>query len=481
MVKKAAKKKYKFILISILFFCCIIFAVGYFSYKKIISVIDTDRIYKNIFVNGIDIGDLKKDDAIEKINSVLQEPLNKKIIKLHDRGQEKEYDFSFKDFNVTYEIKKIVDEAYNYAREGNFVKRYEKVMKLKKNPLKLNVEYDINRDFVKSKLNEIESAVYVKPKNAFLYKSNGKFITVDGIDGKKLDLEKNLVLVMNLLNKKESGNINLVFETVKPKYNKNDFEKTRDIIGSYKTVFGNKKIDRNQNIINAAKKINNNVIYPGEIYSLNDNLKPFSIKNGYVNAPIIVNGKLKDGIGGGICQLSTVLYNAVLYSELEIVERRNHSLKVGYIDYGFDATLAGDYIDLKFKNNKSVPLLIESIINENNLVINIYGEETRSKNRKITFQNELVETIPAPTETIIYTNELSEGIKKFESYSKKGFRYKLYKIVYENGEQKEKILINTSYYRPTRGTVKIGTKKIEINERIENKNEGVNENESNNA
>ena len=478
MTKKTAKKKYKFILISILFLCCIIFAVGYFSYKKIISVIDTDRIYKNIFVNEIDIGDLKKDDAIKKINSVLQEPLNQKIIKLHDRGQGKEYDFSFKDFNATYEIKKIVDEAYNYAREGNFIKRYEKVVKLKKNPLKLNVEYNINRDFVQSKLNEIESSVYVKPKNASLYKINGEFITVDGTDGKKLDLEKNLDLVMNLLNKKESGDIDLIFESVKPKYNKNDFGKTRDVIGSYKTVFGGKKIDRNQNIINAAKKINNNIIYPGEIYSLNDNLKPFSVKNGYVNAPIIVNGKLTDGIGGGICQVSTVLYNAVLYSELEIVERKNHSLKVGYIDYGFDATLAGDYIDLKFKNNKSVPLLIETVINGNNLVVNIYGEETRPKNRKITFKNELVETIPAPTETIVYTNELPEGTKKFESYSKKGFRYKLYKMVYESGVQKEKILVNTSYYRPTRGTVKIGTKKIESKEKIENNNENQNTTEN---
>lgn len=487
MTKKTAKKKYKFILISILFLCCVIFAVGYFSYKKIISVIDTDKIYKNIFVNEIDVGDLKKDDAIEKINSVLQEPLSNKIIKLHDRGQEKEYDFSFKDFNANYEIKKIVDEAYNYAREGNFIKRYEKVVKLKKNPLKLNVEYNINRDFVKSKLNEIESAVYVKPKNASLYKINGEFITVDETDGKKLDLEKNLELVINLLNKKESGNIDLIFEPVKPKYNKNDFGKTRDIIGSYKTVFGGKKIDRNQNIINAAKKINNNVIYPGEIYSLNDNLKPFSIKNGYVNAPIIVNGKLTDGIGGGICQVSTVLYNAVLYSELEIVERRNHSLKVGYIDYGFDATLAGDYIDLKFKNNKSVPLLIETVINGNNLVVNIYGEETRPKNRTITFKNELVETIPAPTETIVYTNELPEGTKKFESYSKKGFRYKLYKIVYENGVQKEKILLNTSYYRPTRGTVKIGTKKtvsensVDKTEKIENEDAVENENENENG
>ena len=440
---------------------CSIFIAGYLSYKKIISVIETDRIYKNILVNEIDIGDLEKVEAMNKLNTKLQIPIDQKIIKLKDIEQEKEYDFSFKDFNAHYDIEKIINKAYDYARNGNFIKRYEEVVKLRKNPLKLNAEYIINREFIKTKLADIESSVYIKPKDAYIYRENGKFITVEGKDGRKLNPDKNLDLIIDLLNKKTGGEINLIFDSVSPRYSKNDFAKTKDLLGTFKTVFGNSKISRNQNIINAARKINNNVVYPGEIYSLNNNLKPFSIKNGYVNAPIIVNGKLTDGMGGGICQLSTVLYNAVLYSELDIVERRNHSLKVGYIDYGFDATLAGDYIDLKFKNNTSVPLLIESVINQNSLVINIYGEETRPQTRKITFQNELVAKIPAPAETIIYTNELPEGEKRFETRSKNGFRYKLYKIIYENGVQKEKVLVNTSYYRPTRGTVKVGTKKTE--------------------
>ena len=456
-----ALKKIKWVLIIIFCLLCSLVLVGYLSYRKIISVIETDKIYKNIFVNEINIGDLKKTEAMNKLNTELQKPIDQKIIRLKDTEQQKEYDFSFKDFDVHYDIEKIINQAYDYARGENFIKRYEQVVKLEKNPLKLNADYIINREFVKSKLTDIESSVYIKPQNAYIYRESGKFITVDGRHGRKLNLDKNLDLVINLLEQKKGGEISLIFDSVSPRYNKDDFSETKDLIGSFKTFFGNKNISRNQNIINAARKINNNVIYPGEIYSLNDKLKPFSVKNGYINAPIIVNGKLTDGMGGGICQLSTVLYNAALYSELDIVERRNHSLKVGYIDYGFDATLAGDYIDLKFKNNKSVPLLIESIINQNSLIINIYGQETRPQTRKIMFQNELVEKIPAPSETIIYTNELSEGEKIFETHSKNGFRYKLYKIIYENGAQREKVLVNTSYYRPTRGIVKVGTKKNE--------------------
>ena len=208
-----------------------------------------------------------------------------------------------------------------------------------------------------------------------------------------------------------------------------------------------------------TQKINNCVVYPSEIFSTNDALKPFTFKNGYKNAPVIVGGEIVDDLGGGICQVSTALYNAVLFSELTVTQRQNHSLKVGYVDYGYDATLAGDYIDFKFKNSTKSPILIESIINSNSLTIKIYGAESRSSSRKIKFENALVETIQPPAETIIYTDELKEGEKQIVKQSKKGYRYKLYKIVYENGKQVDKILVNSSYYKSVRGITKVGTKK----------------------
>lgn len=451
------KKRLLTFLVIFLVSCTIIAIIARISYKKIVSVVQVDSIYKNIFVNEIDVGGLDKESALKKIDQLLQKPISENIIIFTDKDNE--YKFSFKDFNAAYDIKEAVQKAYDYARYGPLLKRYEQIVKLKDNPVKITAAYGFNEEFVKSKLGELESKVYIKPVNASISRVNNKFVVTAGENGRKLDLDATYPALKKLLDEKNAGTVELIFESIKPLYNEDAFDNVKDVLGSFTTKFNANNPDRNTNIINAAQKINNCVVYPSEIFSTNDALKPFTFKNGYKNAPVIVGGEIVDDLGGGICQVSTALYNAVLFSELTVTQRQNHSLKVGYVDYGYDATLAGDYIDFKFKNSTKSPILIESIINSNSLTIKIYGAESRSSSRKIKFENALVETIQPPAETIIYTDELKEGEKQIVKQSKKGYRYKLYKIVYENGKQTDKVLVNSSYYRPVRGTTKVGTKK----------------------
>ena len=108
--------------------------------------------------------------------------------------------------------------------------------------------------------------------------------------------------------------------------------------------------------------------------------------NGYYAAPSYNNGKVEDSIGGGVCQVSTTLYNAVLRAELEIVERRPHSMVVTYVKPSMDAAIAGDYKDFKFKNNTEVPVYIESGTRSGMIFFHVYGEETRKSSRKISFE-----------------------------------------------------------------------------------------------
>ena len=460
--KKSSRKSFKKrLLLSIFIFALsitlIIFTV-HISYKKIVSVVETNCIYENIFVNGIDVGGLNQNDAFNKINTAIQKPIDKKIITFKDDNGS-QYQFTFKDFNAAYNIKDAVQKAYDYARSGKLLKRYEQVVKLRKNPVKITAAYGFSDEFVKSKLGELESKVYVKPINATVYRQNNKFVTVAGKSGRKLNLEQTFARLKTLLANKQEGSVDLVFDEVKPFYNESDFDNVKDVLGSYTTNFNGSNSGRNTNIINAARKINNCVVYPAEVFSTNNALKPFTEKNGYQSAAVIVDGKIVDDLGGGICQVSTALYNAVLYSELKVVQRQNHSLKVGYADYGYDATLAGDYIDFQFKNSTKSPILIESIVSGTNLTVKIYGAENRDPNRKIKFENALVSVIEPPADTITYTNELPDGEKKVIAKAKKGYKYKLYKLVYKDGKQIEKVQVNSSYYKPVRGSMQIGTKK----------------------
>ena len=162
-----------------------------------------------------------------------------------------------------------------------------------------------------------------------------------------------------------------------------------------------------------------------------------------------------------MCQVSSTLYNAVLYSELDVVERQNHSLKVGYLDYGYDATLAGDYIDFKFKNSTNYPVYVESYLTDNQVICNIYGYEERPANRKLKFENMLVDVIEQGPKVIKETDELPEGEERVEVKPLKGYKYKLYKLVYVDDKLQEKVLVNNSYYKPRAEEVLIGTKKVE--------------------
>jgi hypothetical protein len=242
-----------------------------------------------------------------------------------------------------------------------------------------------------------------------------------------------------------------VYETV-------DLEAVQALIGTFKTTVSAGNNGRNQNIITALSKINDVVLQPGEVFSTNQQFGRMSYDNGYRMAPVIVNGRLEDGMGGGICQVSSTLYMAVLHAELEVVERRNHSLKVTYMDWGFDATLAGDVIDFKFKNNIDSPVFIEAIlINGTEVTINIFGRETRPPHRSISFTNRLTATVqPSEQPLETFDASLAPGERRVKQRAAAGHTYDVYKTIYEHGVEVDSVHINTSRYRAARGEVLVG-------------------------
>jgi len=228
-------------------------------------------------------------------------------------------------------------------------------------------------------------------------------------------------------------------------------------LGTYTTYFSPGENGRNINIRNAASKIDGFVLMPGEIFSTNAEFGVMTYENGYRMAPVIVGGVLQDGMGGGVCQVSSTLYVALLYAELRITERLNHSMPVAYIRNGLDATLAGDWIDLKFQNNTNYPVFIEAIVTSNSHTVNVFGFESRSETRRLEFRIILVETIPPPEENIIEDPDMPYGERRVTITALTGRRYRVYKDVFEDGEFVETVHINNSNYRARAATVRVGT------------------------
>ena len=203
------------------------------------------------------------------------------------------------------------------------------------------------------------------------------------------------------------------------------------------------------------------MLAPGEVFSMNVGLGPQTYANGYKDAGVYVNGKVEQGVAGGVCQVTSTLYNAVILAELEIVERYPHSMTVGYVPLGRDAAVAGDYKDLKFKNDTEYPVYIEAYAKDGKVVCNIYGHEIHDAGHKVDFEMVFEGTIPKPAEKITKDATKPEGYRQVTYTGKTGSKVSTYKIVTENGKEVSKEWFSSSTYRATPDEVTIGTKKAE--------------------
>lgn len=430
--------------------------------SAMLAAVETDKIYDNIFINGVGVGQMTKSQAQSVLNEELTVPLEEKTITLTYEG--KAYELTYKAFMAGYELDAALQTAFSYARNGSVLDRFNKVNELKTKPFEITATYFYDENAVKNAISALENEINIPAVNAAITRVDGEFITTKEQPGKKLDVNATALLVTELVRVINEGTVEMVVSEDKPRFYESDLANAQSLIGTFTTKTTTGNTSRNVNLKNALSKINNAVIYPGEVFSTNEYFGEMSEKNGYAYANVIVGGKFEEGIGGGVCQVSSTLYMALLHAELEIVERTNHSLKVTYADYGYDATLAGDYIDLKFKNNTDYPLVIEGYMEGGNVIVNVYGNEIHSPGRTLKFSNKQISTTPAPEGKVIEDPNLPLGQRVEETPARSGYKYQLIKSVYDNGVEIESVVVNTSNYKATASEVRVGTNPNLVNE-----------------
>lgn len=180
-------------------------------------------------------------------------------------------------------------------------------------------------------------------------------------------------------------------------------------------------------------------------------------ENGYKDAPVIVKGKLIEGVGGGVCQVTTTLYVAVLEAKLEIVERVNHSIPLGYVAAGQDATISEGYIDFKFINNKDYPFLISASVEGSRVVIRLLGKRDAARN-KVKLRSVITEYLNPPKDEIIIDDTLPAGTAEVERKPVRGLKVVVFRETYdENNRLIEKEKISEDVYQPVRGRIRVSS------------------------
>lgn len=222
-------------------------------------------------------------------------------------------------------------------------------------------------------LEQFDLYVYQDPVDAYFTVEDNKVNIVDASTGRYIDKDESAALLQNVT---EGGEpVEIPYYIAYPSITSEDLNSKlfANTMASYSTSFASSTANRASNVARAASLINGKVLAPGEVFSFNDTVGKRTVANGFSTAPEYVNGKTVEGIGGGTCQVSSTLYNAVLYADLEVVTRTNHMFTVSYVPNGQDATVADGGPDFKFRNNTDYPVKISAYTSGGQLTVSIIG------------------------------------------------------------------------------------------------------------
>ncbi len=351
----------KFIYLSII----IIIA---FSTVGIAPVYKDKKIHKNITIENISVGKLTKEEAVNMLKKTY--PLDNFNINYNNES----WTIKPEDIELNFHIEERVDEALNYTRSKSIWNNIKRKGKLNINkPYNIKIKATYNEVKLSKQLEKIYEKINIEAVDATFYvEPSGEIKRSESKEGRDVDISKLKDDIYNMINKKKIKDINLPVLTLYPKTSTKQVKSINSILGQFSTSF-NDSTSRGSNIHVAGESTSDVLLMPGETFSYNKKTGARNWVNGYQSAPIIVGGKVVNGEGGGVCQVSTTIYNAALLSGLTIDEVHNHSLPSRYAPRGRDATVSYGYTDLKFTNPYTHPVYIKNIVGNGAITSKIYG------------------------------------------------------------------------------------------------------------
>lgn len=537
---KKIKNKKKIILPIIIAFIIFLITIIFSTVFALINI-NNNNIISGVKIEGIDVSGLSKEEAKSKIDLIYKEKKQKDILLKYEDYDitvnaelvEANYDIESaieeaisigknsnniiinnysilfaligqKDINIQMTINEeiinktiedietnlpgaVIEPDYYIENEKLIITKGKDGLKVDSESLiekiKNNLEdINSNQEYIeipviekvaeKIDIEKIYKEVYKEVKDAYYTKD--PFTIHPEVQGVDFNLEEAKALLQE---EKEKYEITLTITKPKITTSQIGSEAFPDLLATYSTRYDASDKDRTTNLRLACQKINDKVVLQGETFSYNKALGERTTKAGYKNAKVYENGQVVDGIGGGICQISSTLYNAVLMSNLEVTERRNHQFVTSYTPAGRDATVVYGLTDFKFKNTRTYAIKIKASISNGIARVSIYGIK-EEKEYAVSFSTKTISTIPY-TVKYVDDNTLATGIEKVQQKGANGFITETYIIKSLNGKVVSSKLLSKDTYNAMQRIILRGTKgaTTDTNTNIEN---NTNTNVSNN-
>lgn len=430
---------------------CIIFSISMATGMTV----KAEEIPNGIYVGEYNLGGMTKEEAEQKVEEYMKGQAEQTITLEIDGSA---VDTTAQALGFHWSNTDALSKAVDSYKGGNLIRRYMNLKDLEKEPVRITLETSMDEEKVAGFVETECSSLTGAPKDAVITRENGKFTITPSEVGKQVDIDATKQALDQAI--KEGLNqpvrVVAVVEEAQPARTTEMLSTIQDVLGTFSTDFSSSGASRATNVKVGASKINGMVLMPGETLSGYECMQPFSTKNGYATAAAYENGLVVDSIGGGVCQISTTLYNTALLAEMTITQRQNHSMIVNYVNPSNDAAIAGTYKDLKFTNPYDTPVYVEGYTTGRTLTFTIYGKEIRPANRTIKYVSETLGTTD-PGEPITKADPtLQPGAKVKEQSSHRGIRSRLWKYVYIDGVETEKTILHTDTYNASKAIYRVG-------------------------
>ena len=431
----------------------------------------TDKFYPGTVIDGVEVGGMTKQEAYDAVMKKL--PANPVTIDVKLNLEGKILNLNLKDVTIEYNTAEIIDEAFAKYRPvngedlTNLVECYNNVQKLKNEKQTYESTYTVKVNGVKEAVSAaltpfVEEYSTVKNASIVDFDTETKEFVVDKEKtGYEMDIDGAAKAVEDLFSKGTyTGTVKVPTVIKQPEITEEMIRENFGLVGSEWTVTDGNS-NRNNNISQACDNINGTILEPGEVFSFNEVVGQRTYENGFMTATVIAGGQYEQGLGGGICQVSTTLYNAALKTDLEIVERHSHAWPSDYISVGLDATVDWPALDLKFKNDTDYQIVILAWWDPSDYTCNaeIYGRKLPD-GKSIETRSEVVSRTPAGETEYVADPSLPVGETKTLRNAHDGITAHAYKVWSDaDGNEIDRVYYNSTTYASYGKRVAIGTLK----------------------
>ncbi len=417
-----------------------------------------DKILEGVFIGSVDVSNKTLEEATATMEEYMTS-LND-VTFTFEVANFKTVEIKASEFGLSWDNQDVLEKAVDLGKTGNVIERYKIQEDLKHGNYTFDMELNFDATMILEVLENKCQKYDMAAVDYSLVKADNGFEISEGVTGLALNLDESLDIIQSYLAnewKGEDAYLTLQVDVTTPRGSREELSVVGDVLGTYTTSYSTSGAERSANVENGCRLINGITLYPGDEFSTLETITPFSEENGYELAASYLNGLVVESLGGGICQVSTTLYNAVLLSELQVSARSCHSMIVSYVQPSMDAAIAeSSGKDFKFVNNTDYPIYIEGITQNRKITFTIYGVETRDEGHKVYYESEVLTTTEPEGEKIVTDSSKEIGYIKVSS-AHTGYTAQLWKITTQNGVEVSREVINKSTYKMTPRTATVGT------------------------